>query len=146
MQEQDTRKRGMIGLIVMLVLAALVVILSNPIYRWLTGAGRGDTYTSVQKGYGGEVTVALTVEGSEILKLTAEGPMETPGLGGTAINTFNEQFAKSVGTDLANLDVELDGVSGATLTSRAVKQGLADVVQQAKTAQSEADLHTTATP
>ena len=154
MQEQDTRKSGIIGLIIMLVLAAAIVVLSNPIYRWLTGAGRGEAYTSVQKGYGGDVTVTLSVEDGKVLQLKAEGPSETPGIGAAALTSFNESFAQLKNTALMDLKPELDAVSGATITSRAVKKGLSDVILQAggpaegddKEEQPVTDTHTTATP
>lgn len=132
MQESKEKRSGTLGLILMLILAAAVVLLSNPIYMWLSGSGNGISYTSVQRGYGGEVTVTLVEENGVIMQLKAEGPAETPGIGGSALSTFNESFQEAKGAALSELDLSIDAVSGATLTSRAVKKGLADVVEQAR--------------
>ena len=130
MRENRNEKRGATGLILMLVLAVAVVILSNPLYLWLTGAGRGVTYTSVQKGYGGDVTVTLVEESGTLLQLKAEGPGETPGIGASALGEFNKTFESMKGIPVSEVNPEVDSVSGATLTSRAVKKGLQDVLEQ----------------
>lgn len=158
MQEKDTKKRGLWGLIAMLVLTVLVVVLSGPIYNWLTGAGKGETYTATKNGYGGDVTVTLTVDEGIVRQLKAEGPMETPAIGGKALTEYNEEFAGEKGDELIDLDLDLDAVSGATVTSRAVQEALLDAAaqaglvvpetdaQQETNIQPETDEHTTATP
>ncbi|MCQ4865845.1 FAD-binding protein [Pseudoflavonifractor phocaeensis] len=89
------------------------------------------SYTASAKGYGGDVTVKLTVAGTTVDALTAEGPNETENIGGAAIVTFNEAFAALSGKEVSSLTADLDAVSGATMTSTAVKSALRDVVNQA---------------
>lgn len=96
-----------------------------------TPAAETTTYTAAAKGYGGDVTVKLTVTGSTVDALTAEGPNETENIGGAAIVTFNEGFAALAGKDLSGLTADVDAVSGATSTSTAVKTALRDVLNQA---------------
>lgn len=72
------------------------------------------TYTATEQGFGGEVTVHVTVaEDGTIEDVTAEVPNETESLGGVA----GPQVAQSI-VDYQSLAV--DTVSGATITSTAV--------------------------
>ena len=133
----EPSKKGILSLIVMMLLIILVVALSEPIYRALSGGG-GTAYTSVQQGYGGEVTVTLTVKDGKVDRLSAQGTSETPGLGGKAITQFNETaFADLSGTPIGEVQTQLDAVSGATVTSGAVAAGFREVLEQAQQADSQ---------
>jgi len=126
-------KKGIFSLILLLVLSVLVVVLSEPIYRVLSGKVGQTEYTSVQQGYGGEVKVTLAVKDGVIRGLAAEGPSETPGIGQKAIAEFNTSvFSELSGTSVTEASFqELDAVSGATITSGAVSAGYQDVLRQA---------------
>lgn len=78
------------------------------------------TYESEAAGFGGAVKVALTVSDKEITDLTITGDSETPGIGADALPTLREQL-------LAAQSAEIDGVSGASVTSGAVKEAAATV-------------------
>ncbi len=83
------------------------------------------TYTASDYGFGGEVAVTLTVgPNGGIDDAALEGPNETPAIGGEALPVLREQL-------LAAQSAEIDGVSGATLTSTAVKNAAASALSQA---------------
>lgn len=78
------------------------------------------TYESEAAGFGGAVKVALTVSDKEITDLTITGDNETPAIGAAALPTLQEQL-------LAAQSAEIDGVSGASVTSGAVREAAATV-------------------
>ena len=79
-----------------------------------TGFAAGDgTYAATAKGFGGDVTVTLSIQDGELIDVTAEGASETDGVGSRAIELMP-------GAMLAGNTVETDGVSGATVTSTAI--------------------------
>lgn len=82
------------------------------------------TYTASAQGYGGEVTVELTVDAKEITEVKISGGQETANVGGAALPELGKQI-KEKGADI-------DGVSGATVTSNAAKAAAADCIAQAK--------------
>lgn len=132
--QTEPNKKGILSLIGMMVLIVLVVAFSNPIYQAFSGGG-GMVYTSVQQGYGGEVKVTLQVKEGTIQQIFAEGASETPGIGQKAITQFNETiFAGLSGLQVSDVEGELDAVSGATVTSGAVRAGFQEVLQQAQEA------------
>lgn len=88
-----------------------------------TGIYKPGTYSATVKGFGGDVTVTITVDANNITDVKISGENETPGIGGHAI----EVMAESI---LENPDVDL--VSGATATSTSVKNALALALSEAK--------------
>lgn len=81
------------------------------------------TYTAVATGMG-EITVTVTVDEEKILFVTAEGPNETEGLGSRAIEELPAKIVAANST-------QVDGVSGATITSNAIKLAVKDALSQA---------------
>ncbi|MCH1940144.1 FAD-dependent oxidoreductase [Holdemania massiliensis] len=71
------------------------------------------TFSATEKGYGGEVEVTLTIENSILTDVMIVGEQETPTVGGQAI----EQLPAKM---IAANSVEVDGVTGATMTSNAI--------------------------
>jgi len=72
-----------------------------------------ETATGTAKGFGGDVTVTLTVENGVITEAKAEGADETPGVGTPAL----EQLPAAM---VAGNTVNVDAVAGATFTSNGV--------------------------
>ena len=72
-----------------------------------------ETATGTAKGFGGDVTVTLTVENGVITQAKAEGADETPGVGTPAL----EQLPAAM---VAGNTVNVDAVAGATFTSNGV--------------------------
>ena len=81
-------------------------------------AGVSGDFTGTAKGFGGDVSVTLTLTDGAITGCTAEGKEETQGVGSEAI-------AKMPGAIAENGSIAVDGVSGATITSTAIKEAAA---------------------
>ena len=81
-------------------------------------AGVSGDFTGTAKGFGGDVSVTLTLTDGAITGCTAEGKDETEGVGSQAI-------AKMPGAIAESGSIAVDGVSGATVTSTAIKEAAA---------------------
>ena len=83
------------------------------------------TYSATAPGFGGDVTVTITVDESKILdaSITADG--ETESIGQVAAAQLAEEIVKIQSYDI-------DGVSGATHTSTAIRQACESCIAQAK--------------
>ena len=87
-------------------------------------AASADSYTSAAKGFGGDVTVTVTVEDGKIAAVTAEGISETPSIGGAAMPELAQ----------AMVDAQtpyVDAVAGATLPSNAMIEAAAAACAEA---------------
>ncbi len=76
------------------------------------------TYTGEGAGFGGTVSVTITTDADNITDVKIEGADETPNIGGAAFEELTEQIKTAQ-------SAEIDGVSGATLTSNGVKEATA---------------------
>ena len=81
-------------------------------------AGVSGDFTGTAKGFGGDVSVTLTLTDGAITGCTAEGKDETQGVGSEAIAKMPGEIAESG-------SIAVDGVSGATITSTAIKEAAA---------------------
>ncbi len=82
-------------------------------------ASSGETKTGSADGFGGTVTATLTVaEDGSIESCKLEGPDETENIGGAALEELAAQVEAANGPDI-------DGVAGATVTSKAVRKAVA---------------------
>ena len=82
-----------------------------------------DPYSATSRGFGGDVTVTLTVEGDQLTDVKAEGADETAGIGSVALEELPRKM-------LEMNSVEVDGVTGATFTSDAVLAAAAQALSQ----------------
>ena len=99
-----------------LVLALMMALSLN--------AALAEDFTGVAKGFGGDVTVTLTVENGAITAVKAEGASETDGIGTKAL----EQMPADM---VARNSIAVDTVSGATFTSNAVLEAAAAALEAA---------------
>ena len=83
-----------------------------------SSAGVSGDFTGTAKGMGGDVTVTLTLTDSKITGCTAEGVDETQGIGTLALDQLPGQIAETG-------SIAVDGVTGATITSDAIKEAAA---------------------
>ena len=83
-----------------------------------SSAGVSGDFTGTAKGMGGDVTVTLTLTDSKITDCTAEGVDETQGIGTLALDQLPGQIAETG-------SIAVDGVTGATITSDAIKEAAA---------------------
>lgn len=82
------------------------------------------TYTGRAQGFGGTVTVSVTVDEEHILSVIPDVSTETAALAA-------RPAAELPAAILAAGGVEVDGISGATVTSDAIKRACADALKQA---------------
>ncbi len=87
-------------------------------------AGVSGDFTATAKGFGGDVSVTLTLTDGAITGCTAEGKDETEGVGSQAIAKMPGEIAESG-------SIAVDGVSGATITSNAIKEAAAAAITAA---------------
>ena len=83
-----------------------------------------ETYSASAKGFGGDVTVTLTLDGTKLTGVTAEGANETPGVGTVALEKLPAAMLRT-GT------IAVDAISGATFTSNAILAAAADALAKA---------------
>ena len=124
MENRIAGKKLLSGAIALLLSVALLLGL-NALDRSLPAASELETaeagyvpgtYTGQANGFGGPVSVALTVDGQgRITDVAVTGQNETPGVGGLAI----PKLADSI---LEEQKADVDVVSGATFTSNAVRE------------------------
>ncbi len=83
-----------------------------------------ETYAKTVKGFGGDVTVTVELKDGVITDVKAEGPDETEGIGSKAIEELPALIVKANSADI-------DGVSGATVTSDAIKSATRAALKEA---------------
>lgn len=83
------------------------------------------TYTATAKGLNADVTVTMTFDETSIVDVVIDASGETPEIGGAAAETLIQQV-------LNGQTAEIDGVSGATFTSSAVRKAATECIAQAK--------------
>ena len=107
-------------IIAVVCVLALLVSCSN------FGTGSGTTYKGVAQGYGGEINVSITVDNDKITKVVASGSKETNGKAET-----DEAFKVIPERIVANNSINVDVVSGATLTSKGIMEGCKNALEGA---------------
>ena len=84
------------------------------------------TYTAEGKGIGGKVPVTVTVKGGAIASVEVGDNSETQGIGSKAIEQLPAAIVAANGTE------GVDGVSGATVTSKAIFTAVDEALEQAQ--------------
>ena len=110
---KSSMKKILLAVVMVVVVAAGLLVYSNG-----KTASNGTTSVGTAKGFGGDVTVTLTLADGKITGCTAEGKDETEGVGSTAIDQLPGAIAESG-------SIAVDGVAGATVTSNAIKEAAA---------------------
>jgi uncharacterized protein with FMN-binding domain len=82
------------------------------------------TYTASAKGIASDVTVEMTFDETMITAVKIDASGETPDIGGAAAATMEQAI-------LTAQSVDVDAVSGATVTCDAIKTAAADCMSQA---------------
>ena len=82
------------------------------------------TYTGVGQGKNGEVTVELQVASGKLAQVRVVKHVETPGISDAALTKFPQSIV-----DAQSLNVDV--VSGATLTSEGIRLAVADAIRKA---------------
>ena len=89
------------------------------------GELKDGTYEAEGKGIGGKVPVTVTVEGGKVASVTVGENSETQGIGSKAVEQLPEAIVAANGT------AGVDGVSGATIASKAIFSAVEDAMAQA---------------
>lgn len=91
-----------------------------------TGSGSytPGTYTASAKGIASDVTVTMTFDETSITDVQIDVSGETPDIGGA----IGDEMAQKI---LDTQSCDIDGVTGATITSDAIKTAAADCISQA---------------
>ena len=87
-------------------------------------SGPSGEYSGTAVGFGGDVTVTLKLDGGKITSADIKGDQETDSVGQAAFAELSDQLVKKG-------SAEIDGVSGATFTSNAVKEAAAAALSEA---------------
>lgn len=82
-------------------------------------------YLGTAAGMGGDLKVKVTMQNGKIAKVEVLDNKETPGIGTRAIEALPDAIVKAG-------SVEVDNVSGATITSEAIKEAVANALSQVK--------------
>ena len=109
----------------MALLLAVYLHHSGPLPGAENTVAADGSYTAAADGFGGEVTVTLTVAGGRISAVEVDASAETPSYGGKAA----QQLAEAI---LAKGSAKVDAVAGATVTSNAVLNAAQDCLAQAR--------------
>ena len=88
----------------------------------LTGCtASAEQHTGEAEGYGGTLRVSVTMNGDDITRVTVTSHSETEGVGTRAIDALPGLIEEAD-------SVEVDGVSGATITSNAIKAAVSRAI------------------
>ena len=122
---KNANRKAWIIRAVFLILACAISLLGA---KWVEKAQSHDdaegsfipgVYTAEANGFGGPVTVAVTIgDKGGIADVDIQGPAETPDVGGAAMPLLAKKILNAQSADV-------DGVSSATFTSNAVKEAAA---------------------
>ena len=116
-------KKGILILIV-LVLSFAILQVGDKLAVNTSATESKQTLTGVAKGFGGDVTVKVTIDGEKIVKVEAEGPNETDGIGSKAIEELPAKIEAANST-------EVEVISGATVTSNAIIEAVNNAINSA---------------
>lgn len=106
-------RKNMIWILCMLLSTAL-----------LTSCAAGaEQRTGEAQGYGGPLRVTVSVSGEDITQVEVTSHNETQGVGTRAIEALPDMIVQADSTDV-------DGVSGATITSNAIKAAVSQALGQ----------------
>ena len=89
----------------------------------MSGFAMAETYTATEQGFGGEVSVALTIEDGKLVDVSITGDNETEGVGKVAVEKLAEAMKES-GT------IDVDALTGATISSTAILKAAAAALQE----------------
>lgn len=84
----------------------------------------GTTYEGTAMGRNGNITVAVTLDGAKIASIAVKEESETPNIGTEALKRLPQAIVEAQ-------SLEVDGISGATITSYALKNAIKDALKKA---------------
>ena len=109
---------------VFLLLCCVLLALTTACSTGTTTSIKDGSYTASSDGNNGPVEVAVTIEGGKIASVEIVNNAETPEIAGTVFEKFPAMIVE-------HQTLKIDAVSGATNTSNAVLNAVADCIKQA---------------
>ncbi len=92
---------------------------------FLSACASAEALNGKAKGYGGDISLAVTRDGDKLVSISVLEQNETPDIGGAAIDTVIKDILSQNSTDV-------DIVSGATITSNAIIAAVNNALDPAK--------------
>ena len=123
----------LVGAGIMILLAGGMIAVSGPLYKSIAGRNlpvsdvpiyNAGTYEGSARGYGGPITVTARFSEYGIEDVKVDAPDETPEIGKAAA----VKLSKNIWTSQSH---SVDSISGATMTSNAVKTAMGACVREA---------------
>ena len=108
------KRLGFYGFLVLLLTVIVLISCASGGSSKQGSAKTGSASASVQ-GFGGQVSVTLTVQKGKITDVKVEAEGETPAIGGRAIDMAAASMVQKN-------TVEIDSVAGATISTKALIQ------------------------
>lgn len=106
------------GYLSLLLVVAMMFVVVFGVAKESGGPGGADgVYEGQSAGYGGPIVARVTIRSGAIENIEVTGDSETEGLGSVAVETLP-------GTMLEEKTIQVDGVSGATISSNAIKKAV----------------------
>ena len=118
------RKLIALTLVALMLLGTAACSTTAPAAAETPAAAQTKTLTGVGKGFGGEVTVTVTLEGDKIVDVKAVGDKETPNIGSKAIDELPAKIVEAG-------SIDVDAISGATVTSNAIIYAINNAIDPA---------------
>ena len=112
-------KKKVFALVSAIVIIAIMVITQSQRGSSVSGTATADGF-----GGPGALSVTITLKDGKIADVKAEGPKETPGIGSVAIE-------KMPGEMVAGNTINVDGVTGATVTSTGILKAAEEALKAA---------------
>ena len=94
-----------------------------------SGQTAGYVYELSSRGYGGDITLSVGIKDGAVNAVSVAGHTETKGLGTADETPFLESFA---GLTQADEALDVDAMSGATVSSDAVRNAVAQALSHAR--------------
>lgn len=101
------------GLIVCVLLGVLAACATSGGAAAAPMGSAAGTATAAAPGFGGDITVSVTMAGGYITDVSIDAPGETPSVGGIAV-------ARAPGIIIKNNSADIEALSGATVTTQAI--------------------------
>lgn len=100
----------------------------------LPASGKGKAFAVSPRGYGGPIELMVGIdEKGEVCGVKVLNQRETPGLGANVVRPkFLDQFKGKTLNDPIEPKKDIDAITGATISSRAVCVGVREALKKAK--------------
>ncbi|MDR1177971.1 MAG: FMN-binding protein [Spirochaetaceae bacterium] len=115
----------MTKMVFLFLLVTVLAVISACVTQPATVSYTPGTYEGIGQGFHGEIKVSVTVNNRKIVSVTVTENNETAGVGSRAVDRIPESIVHSN-------SVEVDDVSGATVSSRAIKVAVTQALDMAK--------------